>query len=80
MGTRGFARRGELELVGDDRDVMVDWQQRMEVWAWCEENEIDIEYSDSVHITKHFGVDLWRIKNEKQRSLFMLKWSHANSC
>lgn len=79
MRTRVFARRGELELVGDDHDVMVDWHQRLDVWAWCEENGIEFEYADSAHMTKHFGVDLWRIQNEKQRTLFLLKWSNANS-
>jgi hypothetical protein len=74
MGTKVFARRGEFELIGDERDVMVDWHRRMEIWAWCDENGIDIEYSDSAHITKHFGVDLWRIKDEQQRVLFILKW------
>lgn len=74
MGTKVFARRGELELVSDDRDVMVDWNRRLDVWAWCEENGIEFEYSDSAHVTKHFGVDLWRIKNDQQRVWFMLKW------
>lgn len=79
MGTRVFAQRGEFELIGDDRDVMVDWNRRMEIWSWCDEHGIEIEYSGSAHIAKYFSADLWRIKNEQHRTLFLLKWSHANS-
>lgn len=74
MGTRVFARRGELELVSDERDVLVGWNRRMEVWAWCEANGITIEHSGSAHIAKYFSADLWRIPDERQRTLFILKW------
>jgi hypothetical protein len=79
MGTRVFAQRGDFRLVGDECDVMVDWHQRMEVWDWCDEHGIDIEYSDSAHISKYFGVDLWRVKDERQRVLFILKWGNEDS-
>ena len=78
MGTKVFAQvRDQLKLVGDEHDVMVDRRRRTEVWAWSEENGIAIEYAGSPQISQFFNVDLWRVRDEKHRSLFILRWGNT---
>lgn len=76
MGTKVFAKRDGLELISDDRDIAVDWQLRHKVWDWCEDNHIDVRYQGS---RTYFAIDLWRVKDEKQRVLFLLKWGSNDS-
>lgn len=80
MGTRVFAERGGFKLHGDDRDIAVNWQQRHEVLNWCLDNSIDANYNGFGTVSgKFFGVDLWRIEDEQQRMLFLLKWGTGDS-
>lgn len=57
-------------LMGDSRDIAVPYSKRSEVWDWCQENDVYVEYQGSLG-----GTDLWRVVNEKQRLLFVLRWS-----
>ena len=78
MGTKIFARaESGAELISDERDIAVDWQIRLEVLDWIQENNIEAEYQGAVY-GRLFGMDLWRVKNEEQRVLFLLKWGHAD--
>lgn len=70
MGTKTFAEKGRVQLVGDERDVAVVSNYREDVWAWCDANNIEVEYQGTLA-----KVDLWRIRNEQQRVAFLLKWS-----
>lgn len=70
MGTKTFAEKGRVRLVGDERDVAVVSNYREDVWAWCDANSIEVEYQGTLA-----KVDLWRIRNEQQRVAFLLKWS-----
>lgn len=70
MGTKTFAEKGRVRLVGDERDVAVVSNYREDVWAWCDANNIELEYQGTLA-----KVDLWRIRNEQQRVAFLLKWS-----
>ena len=79
MGTRVFAEQGKFKLHGDDRDVAVSCLRRNDVWGWCEENDIYIEYQDT-QIGNSFGIDIWRIRDEQQRITFLLKWGHEDRC
>lgn len=78
MGTRVFKERGNFKLVGDERDVMVSANRRMDVVLWCQDNDIKAELSvgstQSAFSAINFGVNLWRVKDEKQRVAFVLKW------
>lgn len=82
MGTKIFGTYREYELVGDARDIAVDWHLRKEVFDWCIENRIHLEYQGSTHSSSYaskFGIDLWRVRDEQQRVAFILKWGNANS-
>lgn len=68
--TRVFAEKGRVKLVGDSRDVAVHTENRVAVWKWCEDCGITPEYQGTLG-----WVDLWRVRDGKQRAAFMLKWS-----
>lgn len=68
--TRVFAEKGRVRLVGDQRDVAVISDHRQDVWDWCAANNIVLEYQGSLGRT-----DLWRVRDERQRVMFMLRWS-----
>lgn len=68
--TRVFAEKGRVKLVGDSRDVAVPVEHRDAVWKWCEDSGITLEYQGTLN-----WVDLWRVRDQKQRAAFLLKWS-----
>ena len=70
MGTRVFAVKGRVQLVGDQRDIAVDAGQRLAVWDWCHQNNITPEYQGTLAHT-----DLWRVRDEGQRVMFLLRWA-----
>ena len=57
-------------LMGDSRDFAVAYANRDAVWSWCEKNKITVEYKGSFNET-----DLWRVRDDKQRVWFALRWS-----
>lgn len=78
MGTRIFAKLSSgAELIGDERAIPVKWNVRHEVRDWCVENSINAKYSGTGS-SLAFDVDLWRVKDERQRMLFLLKWGNEN--
>lgn len=70
MATAVFAERGRVKLVSDSRDVGLPSIDRMKVYDWLAENCITAELTHS-----GLGMDLWRIVDEGQRALFVLRWS-----
>lgn len=80
MGTKVFAERAGFKLTGDDRDIAINWHYREKIWNWCSDNDINANYNSFGSTSgKFFGVDLWRIEDEKQRILFLLKWGTSDS-
>ena len=69
MGTKTFSEQDGLKFVGDERDIGVISNYRQDVWDWCDANNVDLEYQGTLG-----GLDVWRIKNEKQRTAFILRW------
>jgi len=65
-----FAEHGRYKLISDSRDVRVRVWHRDAVWAWCEENDIALEYQGTLADT-----DVWRVRDERQRVAFILRWS-----
>ena len=57
-------------LMGDDRDIGISSYHRNAVWDWCNDNNIDLEYQGTLG-----GTDVWRVRDERQRVAFVLKWS-----
>jgi hypothetical protein len=69
IDNRGYA------LVGDERDIMVDGQHYQSVINWCIENEIDARVNSSPIASSAFGKTLWKVEDEAQRLVFMLRWN-----
>lgn len=71
MKIKEFVRtdRG-LTLVEDSRDIAVPYRSCTAVRGWCSSHEITVEYQGTVG-----AKDLLRVHNEKQRALFLLRWS-----
>ena len=57
-------------LMGDSRDIAVAYNKRKEVWDWCHANKITPEYQGTMA-----GTDLWRVRDDKRRVWFALRWS-----
>lgn len=70
MGTRVFAEKGRVKLVGDERDIGIVSNYREDVWAWCHANGINLEYQGTLG-----KMDLWRVRDERQRVAFLLRWA-----
>lgn len=66
----------DVKLIGDHRDIMMPMKLTKEIQAWCEGNAIIAEpVQNHVMIQTMFGVTLWRIKDDKDRMWFTLRWS-----
>ena len=78
MATKVFKEYKGWKLVGDERDIMVPSKHHLEVLDWCDANDIDAELSmgstSSSLAANTFGAVLWRVKDEKQRLAFVLRW------
>ena len=68
-GTKVFAEKGRVKLIGDERDIATPYSRRQEVHAWAAENKIIVEYQGTLG-----GTDVWRIKDDQQRAWFALRW------
>lgn len=70
MVTRVFAEKGRVRLIGDERDIGIVSNYREDVWAWCDANNINLEYQGTLG-----KMDLWRVRDERQRVMFLLRWA-----
>lgn len=70
MGIAVFAEIGDFKLISDDRDVGIGSIKRMKVYDWLVANCITAELTHS-----GLGMDIWRIVDEGQRALFVLRWT-----
>lgn len=76
MGKKTFIEHSGFKLESDERDIMVSNKLIEQVIAWCEQTGVVAEQVDTSPITQwRFGVNLWRVQNEKQRMWFTLRWS-----
>lgn len=80
MKTKVFKERGGYKLIGDYRDIMVPARYRLAVLSWCKRAGIDANINSSDDFItrsaeKMFGVNLWRVHDDKQRLMFSLRWS-----
>ena len=78
MARKTFLERDGLSLCGDDRDIMVPKKYYWDVMTWCQDQGIVVEnameYDNSLSAML-FNVNLWRVRNEKHRVAFALRWS-----
>lgn len=76
MNQKVFVEKNSYQLVSDERDIMLPWKLTKEIQTWCNANNIIAEQNpQQVILQTAFGVALWRIKDEKQRMWFALRWS-----
>ena len=79
MARKTFLERNGLSLCSDDRDIMVPRKYYYDVLSWCVEQGIVVEnvmeYYDNGLSAMLFDVNLWRVKDDKQRLMFALRWS-----
>ncbi len=83
MARKTFLEHNGLKLCGDDRDVMVPKKYYWEVMTWCQDQGIVVENpfdQDRANYETRlsamlFDVNLWRIRNEEHRVLFILRWA-----
>ena len=79
MAFKVFLTRNGVTLGGDDRDIMVPSEYTSQVTDWCEQMNIRaivsyVDYWDQA-TQKLFGVNLWRVHDDRARMLFILRWS-----
>jgi len=81
MAIKVFREHGNLQLISDERDVLVPSQLRSAVLAWCLDNDIlaEFDFASGWELAEStWAVNLWRVRDEQQRVAFLLKWSsHA---
>ena len=76
MATKTFITNySGQSLVGDERDIMVSRTHYLAVIDWCKEHKISVYDSGTRGAAASFGVNLWRVEDDAQRVLFMLRWS-----
>lgn len=76
MATKTFITNySGQSLVGDERDIMVSRTHYLAVIDWCKEHKISVHDSGTRGAAASFGVNLWRVEDDAQRVLFMLRWS-----
>jgi len=78
MARKIFLEHNGLKLTGDDRDIMVPKKYYWDVMTWCQDQGIVVEnameYDNSLSAML-FNVNLWRVRNEKHRVAFALRWA-----
>lgn len=79
MAQKIFAKKQRMSLVSDERDIMVPAQYYNEVLEWCKKNRINIEAPGGNYThgaaERIFKVNIWRVKDDRQRMWFVLRWS-----
>lgn len=79
MATKVFRKGNGLNLISDERDIAVPAKYRLEVLDWCDANDIEATLAltgTSTNLAEiTWGVTLWRVRDERQRVAFMLRWS-----
>ena len=69
MTVKEFGRRQGYIFFSDARDIETPFSKRQEVYDWAGANGIAIEFQGTLG-----GTDVWRLKDEQQRTWFTLKW------
>ena len=69
MTVKEFGRRQGYIFFSDARDIETPFSKRQEVYDWAGANGIAIEFQGTLG-----GTDVWRVKDEQQRTWFTLKW------
>ena len=79
MATKVFRKINGLNLISDERDIAVPAKYRREVLDWCDANEIEATLAltgTSTNLAEiTWGVTLWRVRDEQQRLMFILRWT-----
>jgi len=74
MAEKFFIERKSYKLISDERDVMLPMGLTNQVEEWCLNNNITAERAPQIFVQTALGVTLWRIKDERKRMWFKLRW------
>lgn len=78
MGIKVFMERDGYKLIGDDRDIMLPSAKHSEVLEWCSAHGVTAEVNHDPLVNelsaRMFRSELWRVQDEQQRTLFVLRW------
>jgi len=74
MAEKVFIERKSYKLISDERDVMLPMGLTKQVEEWCLNNNITAERAPQIFVQTALGVTLWRIKDERKRMWFKLRW------
>jgi len=79
MGQKIFIEKDRYQLRGDSRDFALPVEHTKVMLDWCEQQGINVECpldNDNQYLARnYFGVNLWRVRDDEQRVVFMLRWS-----
>lgn len=79
MAAKVFRKGNGFSLVSDERDIAVPAKYRREVLDWCDANDIEATLAltgTSTNLAEiTWGVTLWRVQDEQQRLMFILRWT-----
>ena len=66
-----LATWGPYTLTSDARDILVEGTKDFEVMSWCHKQGIAAD----IYLKIDGGGSIWRVKNDEQRTLFLLRWA-----
>jgi hypothetical protein len=83
MGQKIFFERDGYRVVADERDIALSTKHTLEVERWCRDSGINVELVLSGlsqrMIERTFHHNIWRVKDQNERALFLLRWSNVDS-
>ncbi len=83
MGQKIFFERDGYRVVADERDIALPTKHTLEVERWCQDSGINVELVLSGlsqrMIERTFHHNIWRVKDQNERALFLLRWSNVDS-
>ena len=77
---RLILHKDSIKLYAAETDVAVSRKDIMDVLSWCFAMGIKVEVAFTENQEQHLAkkklnVDIWRIKDDQQRLMFLLKWA-----
>ena len=66
-----LATWGPYTVTSDARDILVEGTKDFEVMSWSHKQAIAADKNQKID----GGGSIWRVKNDEQRTLFLLRWA-----
>ena len=78
--TKVFLEIGDYKITSDSRDIMLDESITKDVQEWCKEYNIKYDLNGVMSVNffiKYHNFRLWRIRDDRQRTMFILRWGYG---